>query len=147
MSHTVSGLIVTPHNWVTRSTLEILDLDTGQFPGGAKTTLLNGNTGTAEFCEVNEYDNGIAVAIQYQSHPGYSPTNWIPNIVATVIEQFLRKGSFANEDRISLDQITWGDAFVMGHDTIDGEIVYRDLTPGEEDKIMKALNMIDHFYF
>lgn len=27
----------------------------------------------------------------------------------------------------------------MGHDTIDGEIVYRDLTLGEEDKIVNYL--------
>ena len=84
---TVSGLIVTPHLWPFRSEGKVHVEEC--YVDEAETTKLDGSSGTAVFAETHEIGENFALATQQESAPGYTPTNWIPNLTSSPP---LRKG-------------------------------------------------------
>lgn len=147
MSRTVSGLIIPTHKWPERSTVQIDTFEGEEFLGGAELNLLTGDVGVAEFGEVWEYDEGVSMAVQCPSHPGCVPTNWMPNVVATLVRDFLGSGELAAEPEFSLADMVWGDVFILGQRVVNGEKMYCDLTLSEEGRILRALDVVDYLYF
>ena len=52
----------------------------------AETTKFDGSSGTAVFAETHDFGEGLALATQQESAPGYTPTNWIPNVNASALQ-------------------------------------------------------------
>lgn len=143
----VSGLIINPHKWPERSVATV-QVENGNYSVvSAETTLYDGNAGVAEFAEDTVLGAGIGIALQQESCPGYSPTNWMPNIVSTALLYCWEDDdSYKSGFKKLLEQFAWGDGFVFGVDEIDGVNVYRDLTPGEEDRVLKFLLEFNMFF-
>lgn len=112
----------------------------------AETTKLDGSSGTAVFAETHAFGENFALATQQESAPGYTPTNWIPNVNASALQYCWDGKAFDSDFRMFIRHLVWGDAFVFGVDEIDGVKVYRDLTPGEEDKVLKFLLEFDSYF-
>lgn len=54
--------------------------------------------------------------------------------------------AFDSDFRMFVVHLVWGDAFVVGFDEVDGKKVFRDLTPGEEDKVLKFLFEFETYF-
>lgn len=141
---TVSDLIVTPHLWPFRSEGEVA-VDEACVDE-AETTKLDGSSDTAMFAETNVFGENFALAAQQESAPGYTLTNWIPNVNASVLQYCWGGKTFDSSFRKFVAHLVWGDAFVVGFDEIDGKKVFRDLTPGEEDKVLKFLLEFETYF-
>ena len=141
---TVSGLIVTPHLWPFRSEGKVHVEEC--YVDEAKTTKLDGSSSTALFAETHDFGENFALATQQESAPGYTPTNWIPNVNASALQYCWGGKAFDSDFRILIAHLVWGDAFVVGFDDVDGKKVFRDLTPGEEDKVLKFLLEFETYF-
>lgn len=147
MPATVSGLIIPPHEWPYRGIAIIEDGGVMQFPKQAETTLFSGGKATFEFFDVSDFEGDVVIAYQAPANHGYSPTNWIPNLPVTVLQSFLRDGDVSSDMVFKLDEVVWGDAFVLGREVVDGKTVYVDLDVDEEADILEVLHSVEYLDF
>lgn len=103
---TVSGLIVTLHLCPFRSEGKV-HVDECHVDE-AETTKLDGSSGTAMFAKTHFVGENFALATQQESAPGYTPTNWIPNVNASALQYCWDGKDFNSDFRMFVAHLVWG---------------------------------------